>query len=78
MAGNELHMLSEEDLKDVTGGYILETITAEGTHYTVYSDSDSEALGQAQSLDDAKSMAKMFKVSPKVITKFENPKTLNL
>lgn len=78
MSDKEMHMLSDEDLKDVTGGYILETVTPEGTRYAICRDHDSTVLGHAQNLDDAKRLAMTFQVSTKVITKYENTNTSKL
>ena len=78
MSEKELHKLSEDELTDVAGGYILETVTSEGTRYAIYRDHDSQVLGNAKSLDDAKKLAAELQVSTKVITKFENPKTRSL
>lgn len=78
MSENELHTLSEEDLQAVSGGYILETVTSEGTRYAVYGDHDATVLGFAKSLDEAKKLAAEHNVSSKVITKFENSKNLSL
>ena len=78
MSEKELQKLSEEDLADVSGGYILETVTSEGTRYAIYGDHDQQELGKAKSLADAKKLAAELQVSTKVITKFENSKTRSL
>ena len=78
MSEKELRKVSDEDLENVSGGYILETVTSEGTRYAVYGDHDATVLGFAKSLDEAKKLAAEHNVSSKVITKFENSKTLSL